>query len=298
MAKHHTLPVFFLRGFVDPASCRGRNPYLWVADVEEKRVYRRGPENVAAISRFYDWEDLNNVASLESFHSIIETRAARVFRKLRDGKFVLSRKERYHLCLFVGFQISRTKRFHERLGVRAVNAAKASIREWAKNPKRLKEDIEAYAQARSEPTLEIDAVRQFIDEERYTIEPGKDRLHGLAIDLALKFVPVVGATRWTIFLAPDDLGFVTTDQGVALLTSDAKSIDIDFKTFHNPGLEIYVPISRDYALLMHQTTTPEGIVSLDKSSIREIQRRVLPTVDRYVFASAKRDAEWALDSRS
>jgi hypothetical protein len=45
-AKHHLLPEFYLRHFVDPATPAGmKNPYVWRYDLAEQRWQRKGPEN-------------------------------------------------------------------------------------------------------------------------------------------------------------------------------------------------------------------------------------------------------------
>lgn len=294
--RQHTVPTFYLKGFVDPASAQSKDPYLWVVDIEEKRVYRRAPENVGRKSGFYDWEDLLNVPGYEEHLSLIETRAAKVFRKLRSGEFNLSNKEKYHLCYFIAFQISRTERFRNNINTGVTENIKKKIQNLTQDSDQIQSALNEYPNC-DKDSLSVKDIRIFIEKDEFSINVKKDFLMGVAIELALKLIPVVGATKWSIFLSPGKQGFVTTDQGIAMLTHDSSTPDIDFINFINPKLEILVPISNKFALLMHQKGLPEDILKLDEGLMEVVLLSMLPTAERYVYTSSEQDANWVLENR-
>ena len=91
MAKHHFVPQFYLKGFVDPASEGRPNPYLWVVDLQSQILQRRAPKNVASLTGFYDGAALGNGApTIETLYSQIERKAALVIGRLRGHNFTLS----------------------------------------------------------------------------------------------------------------------------------------------------------------------------------------------------------------
>lgn len=76
----HTVPHFYLRGFVDPASESRPNldPFVWVGSLTTGEIKRRAPRNISIVPGLYDGPGgLNEPdASLEAHLGKIESAAA------------------------------------------------------------------------------------------------------------------------------------------------------------------------------------------------------------------------------
>jgi hypothetical protein len=58
--KHHYVPAFYLRAFLDPQWPPTYEPYLWVVDLETAEIRRKSPENTAALTDCYAVGDGEN----------------------------------------------------------------------------------------------------------------------------------------------------------------------------------------------------------------------------------------------
>jgi hypothetical protein len=51
--KHHYVPAFYLRAFVDPGCPPDYEPYLWVVDLDKRMIRRQSPDNTAALTDYH-----------------------------------------------------------------------------------------------------------------------------------------------------------------------------------------------------------------------------------------------------
>lgn len=65
--KHHYVPACYLRAFVDPACPSEYEPYLWIADLDERKIRRRSPEHTAALTDYYAVGDGPNRYGVEEY---------------------------------------------------------------------------------------------------------------------------------------------------------------------------------------------------------------------------------------
>jgi len=295
MAKHHFVPQFYLKAFIEPESGGSRNPYLWVVDLQSRTLRRRAPKNVAYITGFYDWDKHGDRApSIEAIYSQIEGKAASVIGALRAHDFGLSLEDRFDLSNFLGFQLTRTPRFRQA----AVDALTKHAQEWLQEHVQDTELLEArlrdYSRGKQDSTLTVESIRDFVENKRHTLTPGTDYVMGRTMEAGLEFARIVFEMNWSVLLAAEGSSFFTSDQPVALLTPDARPRKLDRRTGRIPELEMSFAVSPACSLLLHQEKVQEHIVSLDGEQVAEINRRTFPVVNRYVFCSSEQLGKWAL----
>ncbi len=80
--RHHYIPQFYLRGFVDPATPPPQTPYLWVWYKHAAAVDRRAPKNLAWEIGYYAIEAHHGLdyATVENELAQVENRAAFALR--------------------------------------------------------------------------------------------------------------------------------------------------------------------------------------------------------------------------
>src|SRR5438309_175642 len=78
----HTVPRFYLRGFIAPESESTRDPWLWIGSLRTGEIKRRSPKNLSIVSGLYDGPGglSNRDASLEAHLQKIESAAAFAIR--------------------------------------------------------------------------------------------------------------------------------------------------------------------------------------------------------------------------
>ncbi|MBM4432652.1 MAG: DUF4238 domain-containing protein [Chloroflexi bacterium] len=298
--KHHFVPQFYLKAFVDPNSLGRNTPYLWVADLHGATVGQRSVKNVACITGFYDWKELGNRApSIEPILSQIEGRTATIMSKLRNGDFKLTEKERYYLSIFLGLQLARTPRFRKAGHDALVKYALEQANSLVDDNQRLQKSLDEWnaRNKQSDVLLMSGGVRDFVKNKRFNIVPNPDYILGVTIKAGLELSELIFLMRWLFVLSAKEACFFTCDVPVALLTPDAKPRKVDFKGFQNPEIEISFPISPSCMLLLRNRDFPESSVSVGDDVVNEINRRIFPVVDRYVFCSSEQQGRWALAQR-
>ncbi|MFC1968077.1 DUF4238 domain-containing protein [Chloroflexota bacterium] len=296
--KHHFVPQFYLSAFTDPISRDNPTPYLWVVDMQKGTMKRRSVKNVAYNTGFYEWKEMGGKApSIESIYSQIESRTVLVMKKLWSGDFKLTDKERYYLSIFLGLQLTRTPRFRKA----SQDALIKHALDWADKIIGNEDALEKLlykSNARKKPgdaPLMAEDIQGFVQNRRFKVIPNLDYTLQTTLRAGLEFSKLIFTMRWLFVVAVENTHFFTCDMPLALLTPDAKPREVDFDDFHNPELEMAFPISPLCILLMRDHDFPETIAYVADDVVNEINRRIIPVVDRYVFCSSERQGRWALE---
>jgi hypothetical protein len=81
--RAHTVPRFYLRGFVAPESEKHRDPFVWLGSLSTGTIERRSPKNISISRGFYDGIGgfADDSKSIEAHLSQIESEAAFAIRK-------------------------------------------------------------------------------------------------------------------------------------------------------------------------------------------------------------------------
>ena len=283
---HHFLPRFYLNAFVDPSSRDLRNPFLWVVELQSKILKQKAPKNVASITGFYDWRELKAIAPLiEPIYSQIESRTACVMRKLWNGDLGLTDKDKYHLSIFLGLQLTRTPRFRRA-------SQDAMIKYVLDRAENLVGDEECLQ--KSLDKFNVEDIKSFVKNRRFNVVPNPDHILQMTLKSGLAFSVLIFAMQWLFVIAREELRFFTSDVPVALLTPDAKPRRIDFDAYYNSELEISFPISPSCILLLREQEFPENVAFAGDDVVNEINRRIFPVADKYVFCSSEQQGRWVL----
>jgi uncharacterized protein DUF4238 len=216
----HYVPRFLLRNHAS-----GKKDQLWAFDKQTRREFRSAVKNLAAESRFYDFETPIGVASLEDALSRVESRARAIVQGLCRSRLVagLSEHDRISLSLFLATQFLRTQA-----------------------PREFQRDL-------------LEALRyRFKDEQvggelKRMLEDADEESHKtVALQVlasAPKYIPFFMDKFWILLEAGASDPFFLSDNPVALANQR------DFKPMGNlglgvPGIEIYLPIAPNLTLGM------------------------------------------------
>ncbi len=191
MPKHHFVPQFYLRAFLDPNSTYPSDPYLWYYDKHLDEVKCRSPKNVAARVGFYRSPALERKGqSLETLYTTIESRAAPVLARLRSGRFFMSRSERRSLLIFVALQIIRTPLMRSVLLQELRRPAEDSFRAYIEDEARMQANLDVYNESLSprERRLTVEEIRKSFMTGELTITPNTDFVLAATLTNALSLV--------------------------------------------------------------------------------------------------------------
>ncbi|MFV1980757.1 MAG: DUF4238 domain-containing protein [Rhodothermia bacterium] len=228
----HYVPQFLLKGFA-----AGRKAQLFVYDKATGKRFRTKPHNVAAEAGFYDIDFPGGIATMEPFLGSLEGRVSKIIRGIRETRTIakLAGDDRILLAAFVIVQFLRTKQFREHFADLDRKMAE-SLRQRGIDP----EQVVNY--------------RPFRDEEEVKLA-SMAFLREAAVDL----VPTVLAKGWILVRTSKRVPFLIGDHPVALHNERTFGVrgNIGFAV---PGIEIYLPLSSEYALYLTCPTNVAGVL--------------------------------------
>lgn len=256
----HTVPRFYLRGFVDPASESTPNidPFVWVGSLTTGEIKRRTPSNISIVPGLYDGPGGLNEPNdlLESHLGKIESSAAFAIRRLASTQSGEGATVPAEVWRFLAWQAARTPGWME--------LEDGWVNEW---PPGLLDDIvepppeEFLSTAdRARPScledpetgtrLEVVGAAEF---EAYRKRGWKwvlrrdDHLEMLHLQAWYFQVRHFPRLSWSRLDAPTGEWFITSDRGVAWLADGYA--DTPPAALRHPTAQIVAPLTRTLALV-------------------------------------------------
>jgi len=219
--NQHTTPQYLLRNFADS---RG---HVYVFDKATERVFPCSTRNVGAESHFYDFRDANGEAqTLEYFMGDVEDRAAGVLRNIleRESLAGLTEEERTDLSIFVAVQQLRVPGARHWLRSFTV-ALRSELEQRGIDPGGVVPEM-------SEADVKLETLRQ--------------------IGIAKESSQYIFDKVWVLNRAPPGTNFYISDNPVTQHNSTREKNSPGAGTgAASFGVEIYLPLSPTYSLLMY-----------------------------------------------
>lgn len=221
----HYVPQFLLRNFGN-----GKKAQVHVFDKKTERSFSTNARNVAAESRFYDFEIEGEMYTLEPGLSQIEGDAKKLIQRIidEDSLFSLTAQDKADLAVFFSIQLTRTRSYRE---------------QWKEIPKMLEQKLQTMVTDGDD----LEGVKHYFqvpDENETKIQTAQMMIQAPQ-DYAIYFAN----KDWLLLKTDRKRPFVISDNPLALQNM------IDMEPFGNLGLavkgiEIYFPLSPTRALAM------------------------------------------------
>ncbi len=232
----HYVPSFLLKGFT--AGKKGR---LHVFDKATGKQFQTKPHNVAAEKGFYDVKFPGGVATIEPFLGSLEGRASKLVREIRHHRTLatFSEDDLVLLAAFVVVQFLRTKQFREQFADLDLKIAKSLRRRGI------------------DPDL-LSNYRPLQDDEDV-------KLASLSLlpEMAAEIVPILLGKGWVLVRTGKRNPFLIGDHPVALHNERSFGFHGNIG-FGVPGVEIHLPLSKEFALYFICPTNVESILASNK----------------------------------
>lgn len=258
---HHFVPQFYLRGFTDPATPAGQEPYVWVRYRDSGKVKRRAPVNVAAETGFYQIEPEYGIdpATAENELQAIETESATALRRYLSatpGTRSAIEPELGEFIAYLGARVPAMRRAaddHWRWYLGQVVAGRESLPD---DPKlRIKLTHATTGDVRRET---IAAALELMHSGEWT--PSLDTAQYIeAMHMQVWYFRTEHFPRlhWALLTAPPDKHFITSDRPVAWSLPDG-IIDSP-AALRDPNIVLTVPLDAHHALLGFGTPRPADL---------------------------------------
>jgi hypothetical protein len=113
--RAHTVPKFYLNGFVAVESQAGSDPHTWIGSLENGEIVRRSPKNISIARGAYDGPGgfHDPEASIEAHLAKIESAAATAIRKFAAVPIGANPSIPPEIARFISWQACRTPGWRE-----------------------------------------------------------------------------------------------------------------------------------------------------------------------------------------
>jgi Protein of unknown function (DUF4238) len=233
----HYVPRFLLRNFGN-----GKKDQLWVYDKTTRRSFKSNVKNVAAESRFYDFERAGAQRSLEPSLANLESRTKPVISKLiaTDTLLAVPDEERLTLAAFVATLLTRTKTFRE---------------EWAEFPKKLANALQQKGEELPTEGHIAEVIPELSDNDV------KEQTARFVASSPGYFGPHIASKFWLLLETSRKHPFMISDNPIAKQNLMHTNPHRSGLGLSSKGIEIYLPLSETRALGMFCPSLIEPIKS-------------------------------------
>lgn len=299
--RAHTVPKFYLQGFIAPESETNPDPYVWLGSLTTSEIVRRSPKNISIARGLYDGPGGFDApgASIEAHLAKIESAAAPAIRKFVASEPGEAANPPAEIWRFLSWQAARTPGWME--------VVEESAYDW---------DPNVHTPVVEPPPEGIDDIRERVTQkimenpdtgERHRITGSEefkayrkggwkwvlssdDKLEMLHMQAWYFQVRHFPRLSWIRLNAPDDEWFVTNDRGVAWMADGYA--DTPPAALRHPKAQIVAPLTRKVALVGRNKT---GLLQVTP---REVNRFIACVASDWIVGPTRSVVEQAIRDRA
>lgn len=285
--RHHYIPQFYLREFIDPSNL----PYLWVYEkgcVEIKSVSAKDAGVEKDYHSFPNSDGQKDTESIENAFQKIEYATACVFERIKAQEN-LSEEERDTFATFLSLMLTRVPNYRKNVERVMGELLKHIAMMDASNIDWLRGNIEMYEKVTGEPLgMSPEEFQKTILEEGHGVSASPTfSLQMMSVNLSGVFLD----KTWFYIKATDRVKFLTSDNPL-FYHDPTRNRDSDWSVgLADENTEVTFPISRDLALVAtRRKGVRPGYIPVSHQVVKDINRRTVISAQRFVYSSEKSEA--------
>lgn len=298
--RAHTVPRFYLTGFVAPESKSGRDTFVYLGSLDTGEIKKRSPKNISISRGLYDGPGgfLEPSASIEAHLSKIERAAASAIRKLAARPCQAGGVVSAEVWRFLAWQAARTPGWMDLESGWAQEWDPGAPFDAVEPPPDGIERVRDRSRTMSieyPPTGERREVTDF-DEFKALIARGwkwvlqsddhLELLHMQAWYFQVRHFPRLS---WVRLDAPQGESFVTSDRAVTWVADGFA--DAPPAVLRHPTAHVFAPLTSNIALVGRRTTERLGVTP------REINCMIASTASTWVAGPTEEVVRQAIADR-
>jgi len=279
--RHHYVPQFYLRYFVDA------DGLLHVYDKDNQACRSQTPGNTTVENRFYGYSDSagNYNDDIERGLAGLESKAKHVFDRWQQSGARPESDEILLMSQFLALMHCRVPR--------TINAAKElmvisgfEVAKIAAERRDLLEEFFASQQAKGRPAIDTDKFLESLKnaESRFTIEANPKIALAESLSTARTVAELLASMNWCLCRAPGGWEFITSDGPLCVLAKTADAKILLGAGFGLPSAEVHFPISPSYCLRL-ENRQMQRRAAVSSNFVDELNRRTAANAERYVISS-------------
>ena len=298
--RAHTLPKFYLSGFVAPASITRRDPFLWIGSIKTGEITKRSPKNVSITRGLYDGRGgfVEPGATIEAHLAKIESAASTAIRKLANTPLDSNAFIAPEIWRFLSWQAARTPGWMK-LEEEWANELPAGLDpEVVEPPPPGFETIGGRDRPMCVENPHTGERREVVGENELNAyrkkgwkwilrrEDHLELLHMQAWYFQIRHFP---RFSWTRLTAPGLDAFITSDRGVSWLADGYA--DTPPAALRHATAQLVAPLTKKIALVGRRSSGPLNVTP------REVNRLIAFAASEWIVGPSSEVVRQALDDR-
>ena len=285
--RHHYIPQFYLRGFIDPAN----EPYLWVYEkgcAEIKPVSAKDAGLEKDYHSFTNSKGQKDTESIENVVQKIEDATARVFERIKNQEELIE-EERHTLATFLSLMLTRVPNYRRNTEKTMGELLKHIAMMDASNIDWLRGNMDTYEQVTGESLgMSPEEFQKTILEGDYELSTSPEfSLRMMSVDLSDAFLD----KTWFYIKATDRVKFVTSDNPLFYHDPTRKRDSYWPEGLADENTEVTFPISKELTLAAtRRKGVRPGYIPVSHQVVKDINRRTVMSALRFVYSSQKSEA--------
>lgn len=299
--RAHTVPRFYLSGFIGPDQTKRKDPFIWVGSLHTGIIQRRSPKNISTVNGYYDGVGAfaNSQNTIEQHLAKIESEAAFAIRKFTASPIGIAGNPSPAIWRFLSWQAARTPGWsilvEEWMNESQLDATNSAVEpppqgfaNIANRPRgHLVEEPTTGRQYEVKDLEELQAYMKRGWKWKLTQEDRLECLHMQAWYFQVRHFPRLS---WTRLDTPENESFITSDRAVAWLVDGYA--DTPPTALRHPSAQIVAPLTRKSALIGKHDACMLQITP------REVNRFTAFAASNWIVGPSKEVVELAMHDRN
>lgn len=287
--RHHYIPQFCLRGFLDP----DQENSLWVYDKDLATVFPSTPLNIACEKHYHSFineEGERDTETIEHLYEVIESNTSPILEKIHANT-PLDEEDKSKFSVFVASMMLRVPNHRK-------NIEKAVADVMIKMEKMLASDKEAFeasyekflGDTGANQDMSAEEIRQFILSGKYTATTNPQASLSLSVKSIKDMANVFYQMNWLFIRATVDHKFLSGDNPLFYFDPIHNPKSFYGVSLMNKHIEVTLPLSKEICAFGGWLIPGKySVVSGKNQLVKDLNRRTVLATLRYVFASKNSD---------
>jgi len=290
--RQHTVPIMYQRRFA--LNPHVQYPNVHVLNLKSMKWTKRSVRNTAVRKHYYTVSTVDklNPYIIEEWLSSIEGGAAYIFDKKIDKHKSLGKSERLLLSAFISTLRLRSPFIRQKLDEYTSQVAgRIASMMYKKARKDERYFDRLIKQCEKDTGYDLSGLSpEDFNPDDYELGATQEYLIGLSFTHVIEMAGVLANMHWTIFSAPKDSIFITSDNPYFEINPNSRSI-YDRAGLLNKSIEITVPISKQQCLLASWKKRKGSMFqATNKGVVDEINKRTINGAHELIIASTNKVA--------
>jgi hypothetical protein len=298
--RAHTVPKFYLNGFIAPGSATSRDPFVWIGSLKTGEISRRSPKNISLARGLYDGQGgfAEPDATVEAHLAKIESAASTAIRKFAAEPPGAAFAIPPEIGRFLAWQAARTPGWMKLEEDWAREFSLGLAPEVLEPPPPGFEKIGSRERPMCVENPSTGERREVVGQAELItyckqgwkwILSRQDLLELLHLQAWYFQVRHFPRLSWARLTAPRGDAFITSDRGVSWLVDGFA--DTPPAALRDPKAQLVAPLTRTLALVGRHSTDPLNVTP------REVNRFVAFAASEWIAGPSLEVVQRALEDR-